>query len=312
MKIDRLLSIIVYLINRNLVSASELSKRFEVSVRTIQRDMDTINLAGIPVMSIQGPNGGYSIMNTYKMDRQLMSIDDLYYIITALKGMSSSLEDKKIDDTIEKITGLVPSVDSEPFHDRSEKLKIDFSMLGGNIDQRRVLSEIQKAVESNRLINFSYTNNRLESSTRTVEPMTIVFKWRAWYLYGFCRLKQNYRIFRASKIHNPEILAKTFKRRDKSFDEFESESIRNMNTKELSIKLKFSTVMKPIVEEYYNLDDIEYQDDKHIIVNVKMPESGWLYGYILSFGQFVEVLEPEHLRKTIKSSASEIFNLYTT
>ena len=310
MKIDRLLSIIVYLLNRDLVSARELSDRFDVSIRTIQRDMETIDLAGIPVVSIQGPNGGYSIMDTYKMDRQLMSLDDLYYIISSLKGVGSSLEDKKINNTIEKMTGLIPAVDSTAFNERHEKLRIDFSMLGGNEEQRKVLNTVQNAVETNRLINFNYTNNKLESSDRTVEPMTLVFKWRAWYLFGYCRLKDDYRIFRASKIRNPEILPKTFTRRDKSFDAFEIENGKRAQQELLDIKLRFSKEMWSVVEEYYRAEDIEYRDDKYIVINISMPESGWLYGYILSFGHFVEVLEPARLRDIIRDSAEKIASIY--
>ncbi|MDC7126552.1 MAG: YafY family protein [Spirochaetales bacterium] len=310
MKTDRLLSMIIYLINRDLVSARELSERFGVSIRTIQRDMETINLAGIPVASIQGPNGGYSIMDTYKMDRQFMSLDDLYYIITALKGIGSSLEDKKINNTIEKMQGLIPSIDTKAFSERHEKLRIDFSMLGGNEQQRTALAIIQEAVNTNRLLRFSYTNNKLEATERTIEPMTIVFKWRAWYLYGYCKLKNDYRIFRASKIREPEILAKTFIRREKSFDDFEKESNNQTQQKNINIKLKFTPEMANIIEEYYSPEVIEYRDEKHTIINLKMPEDGWLYGYILSFGRFVEVLEPPHLREIIKNGAKDIVSIY--
>ena len=310
MKIDRLLSMTIYLINHDLVSARELSEKFGVSVRTIQRDIETLEMAGIPVLSIQGPNGGYGIMDTYKMDRNLMSVDDLYYIITALKGISSSIDDKRIDNALEKMTGLVSSADHRDIARKAEKLHIDFSMLGGNEEQRNILGIVQKAVESERLLSFRYTNNKLESSERTVEPMTVIFKWRAWYLFGFCRLKQDYRIFRISKINDPEILAKGFIRRDKSYSEFEKENDYYTKQAEIDIKLKFSKEMKPVVDDYYRESDIEYQDSECTVVNVSMPESGWLYGYILSFGQFVEVLEPDHLRKIIKQGANSISELY--
>lgn len=310
MKIDRLLSIIVYLLNREIVSAKELSVKFGVSVRTIQRDMESLELAGIPIVSIQGPSGGYSIMETYKMDRQLMSVDDLYYIITALKGIGTSIENSRLESTLEKMTGLTNLRDRNEIEERNEKLHIDFSMLGGNAEQRRVLNIVHEAVETNRLINFSYTNNKLESSIRTVEPMTIVFKWRAWYLFGYCRLKQDYRIFRASKIRNPEILAKVFKRRDRAFSDFEEQNRSGTYERMLDLKLSFSTEMSALIEDYYSKDDIEFRGSNRIIVNTRMPETGWLYGYILSFGQYVEVLEPAGLRDIIKKSASEIYSLY--
>lgn len=138
MKIDRLLSIIIYLLNHDLVSARTLSERFGVTVRTIQRDMEAIDLAGIPVVSIQGPRGGYGIMDTWKMDRQMVSPDDLYYITLALSSVADSLSDEKISDTLEKMKSLIPSRGSDFFAERNEKLSIDFRMLGGDPRQRAI------------------------------------------------------------------------------------------------------------------------------------------------------------------------------
>jgi len=310
MKIDRLLSIIIYMLNRDLVSARELSEQFEVSVRTIQRDMETIDLAGVPVLSIQGPNGGYGIMETYKMDRRLLSMDDLYYIITALKGIGSSIDDHKIDNTIEKITGLIPELGNDPFHDKNEKLNIDFSMRGGHKQNQKNFGIVNKAVESERLLNFIYTNNKLETVIRTIEPMTMVFRSQTWYLFGYCRLKDDYRIFRISRIKAPEILAGSFKRRSKSFEDFSVENNLKLDSQNIALKLKFSKLMKPLIEEFYDKDNIETEDENSFIVNVRMPESGWLYGYILSFGEHVEVLEPGRLRQIIQGSAEKIAALY--
>ena len=114
MKIDRLLSIVVYLLNRDLVCAGKLAERYGVSVRTIQRDMEAIDLAGIPVISVQGPSGGYGIMEGYKMDRRLVTVDDLFFIITALRSIGGSLDDRRIDDALEKMRGLLPATGGGP------------------------------------------------------------------------------------------------------------------------------------------------------------------------------------------------------
>ena len=310
MKIDRLLSEIVYLLNRDIVSARELSERFEVSVRTIQRDMETIDLSGIPITTIQGPSGGYGIMKTYKMDRQLLSVDDLFYIITSLKGIGSSIEDRKIDSTIEKMSSLVPDITDSTFSEKNEKLSLDFSMLGGNEQQKTVFNIVSRAVDSSRLLNFNYTNNKLETVIRTIEPMTLVFRWRAWYLYGFCRLKNDYRLFRISRIKDPEILARGFDRRSLSFEEFSEKSDLNQQRANIDIRLKFSKKMMPLVEEFYGSDVIENETGEYAVVSLSMPEGGWLYGYILSYGEFVEVLEPAHLRDMIRKSAQNILALY--
>ncbi|MFP4563418.1 MAG: helix-turn-helix transcriptional regulator [Spirochaetia bacterium] len=310
MKIDRLLSIIVYLLNRDLVSARKLADRFGVSVRTIQRDMETIDLAGIPIVSIQGPNGGYGIMETFKMDRRLVTLDDLYFIITALGSISSSLEDDRIDDTLEKMKGLVPAIPQDPFRDRREKLYIDFSMLGGGPAQREVFRVVQSAVDTERLLRFSYTSNRLETLRRIVEPMTVVFTWRSWYLFGYCTLRKDYRLFRISRIREPEIMAERFRRRDMTFEDFSRLYNPEKTGKLLEITIKFSPEMVPLVEEFYNREDLKRCSDGSIIAVTRMPEDGWLYGYILSFGQYAEVLKPERIRKIIGESAVKISEIY--
>ncbi|MBN2051772.1 MAG: YafY family transcriptional regulator [Spirochaetales bacterium] len=310
MKIDRLLSIIVYLLNRDLVSAKTLSERFGVSVRTIQRDMETIDLAGIPIFTVQGPNGGYGIMDTYKMDRRLVTVDDLYYIITALGSIGSSLEDRRLGDTLEKMKGLVPAGLKNPFREKQEKLYVDFSMLGGGPEQREIFKAVQNAVETGRLLRFTYTNNRMEKILRVVEPMTVVFKWRSWYLFAYCKNRKDYRIFRISRMRDPEILSDRFHRRPLTFEDFSRDFDPEKTGKFLEIKLKFSPEVVPLVEEFYNQEDLEKTDDGYLLARTRMPEDGWLYGYILSYGSYVEVLEPERLRGIVKDIARATARLY--
>jgi len=310
MKTDRLLSIVVYLLNRDLVSASKLAERFNVSVRTIQRDMETINLAGIPVISVQGPLGGYGIMDGYKMDRRLVTADDLFFIITALRGIGDSLGDRRIDDTLEKMRGFASTAENGGFKDREEKLHIDFSMLGGGPDQRQTFKTIQAAVNSDRLLKIDYTNSRLERESRIVEPMTIVFQWRAWYLYAYCRLREGYRLFRISRIREPEILAERFLRRSRSFEDFSRDNAPEKTGKVIELTLKFSEKITPLVEEFFNKENLERAEDGGLIARTRMPEDGWMYGYILSYGAYVEVLEPPHIRDIIKTAAGQISRIY--
>lgn len=310
MKIDRLLSIIVYLLNRDLVSARELSELFEVSLRTIQRDMETIDRAGIPVVAVQGPAGGYGIMDSYKMDRQFVSTDDLFYIITALTSIGSSLQSRKITATIEKMKSLLPRNGAQVFSERYDKLHIDFSTLGGDSRQQEVFRLLDKAIDGNRLVGFEYTNNKLENTKRIVEPMTIVFKWRAWYLYGYCRLKEDYRLFRLSRIRSPELLSERFRRRALSFetfmDEFGERSIGSMT----ELTLSFQKEIRSLVEEFYEGEGVEEKKDGSLVVRTRMPEDGWLYGLILSYGPYVEVLKPERIRSAIREMAEQIYAKY--
>lgn len=327
-KTDRLLSIIIYLLNRDLVSARELADKFEVSVRTIQRDMEAIELAGIPIMTIQGPSGGYAIMDSFKLDRQLVSADDLFFIITALHGIETSLPGGSISGTIEKMKGLLPRESdtdgtvrevggqgrrstSGGYSSRLEKLSIDFSAFGGSERQREIFKQLEGAIDSEVLVRFSYQNNRMERSERVVEPMTLAFRWRSWYLFGYCTLRQDYRLFRLGRIRNVELLGRTFRRREKRFDEFFEETNPWQDSTEwIDITLKFDPYIRPVVEEFYEQEKTEEGPNGSLIAHVRMPEDGWVYGLILSYGKFVEVLAPQRLRGIISSAARDICRLY--
>lgn len=310
MKIDRLLSIIVYLLNHELVSARVLAERFEVTVRTIQRDLESIELSGIPIISIQGPNGGYGIMENFKIDRQLVSVEDLYYIITSLQSVSDTLSDDKMDNTLEKVKNLLPPRDADFLTERNEKLSIDFSMLGGDPRQQDSFKLAKDAVDSERLFKFKYTNNKLESSLRTVEPITIAFKWRAWYLFAWCRDKEDYRLFRISRMRQPEIFPVHIKRKELSFDDYLLIQNQTNNIKMIDLLLRFDSSMKVIVEEYYPGDNSFEEADGSLTVSTQMPADGWMYGFLLSYGEYVTVLKPSHVRVELKAMTEKINNKY--
>lgn len=310
MKIDRLLSIIIYLLNHELVQAADLAERMGVTARTIQRDMETIEQAGIPLYTVQGPRGGYGIVNSFKMDRQLMSLDDFYYIITALEGVGASLSDEKLEGTLAKMRTLLPGRELAFLTEKNEKLSLDFSALGGDIRQRQTFRIIREAVESERLLKFSYANNKLIVSERTIEPMTIAFRWRSWYLFGFCLLKQDYRLFRVSRIKEAEIVNRRFRRREQDFDTFLEKNPPKGTRPLLPLLLRFAPEMSPLVEEHFAEDKSKRETDGSLTVRTEMPDEGWLYGYILSFGTMVEVLEPPELRRKIKAMAGEIAEKY--
>lgn len=310
MKIDRLLSIIVYLLNHELVSARILAERFGVTVRTIQRDLESIELAGIPVISVLGPNGGYGIMENFKIDRQLVSVEDLYYIITSLQSVSDTLTDDKMDDTLEKIKNLLPARDTDFLSERNGKLSIDFSMLGGDPRHQESFKIIKDAVDSERLLQFTYTNNKLETSFRTVEPLTMAFKWRAWYLFAWCRDKEAYRLFRTSRMRNPEILPIHIKRKELLFEEYLLNQNQSNNTKMVDLLLNFDPYIISLVEEFYTKENCNVEADGSLTVKTQMPADGWMYGFLLSYGEYVTVLKPSSVRDALKEMAEKIRKKY--
>jgi predicted DNA-binding transcriptional regulator YafY len=306
MRVARLLSIIIYLLNRDLVSAAELARRFGVSSRTIQRDMSTLEEANIPIFAVQGPQGGYGILDTYKLDKQLLNRDDLYYILMSLQGVGASFHDDKVTATLEKVRTLVPDAF---FAERDEKLSVDFSMLDGGTAQRHVFDTLKYAVDKEYQIRFDYLNNHLEPTTRTVEPMTLAFHWRALYLYGWCGLRQDYRLFRLSRIQKLEVLPQHFQRRSQTFHAF----IKQLTFDNLvDITLDVIPEARDLIEAYTQPSHIQENPDGSLRITAAMPEDAFLYSYLMSFGRAIVVVSPAHIRQKLAAEAALLVEQYRT
>ena len=309
MKIDRLLSIVIALLGRDLVSATELARRFGVTVRTIQRDIEAIDAAGIPVTAIHGPSGGYSIMETFRLDRQFLTFDDLFTITTALQGIADSLSSRSVEKTVDKIRSLTRPGGASEMDKRGQKLYVDFSALGHSPRRGGNLAVIQDAVERNRCLSLRYTNARCATTTRVVEPHTLVFTWFSWYLLAWCRTRKDFRLFRLSRVREPRLLPEVFKRRRIDV----AELLRGIYVKApaaLPIVLRFRPELRVFVEDYFPFAEISEEGGGSCVARFELPEDDWLHGTILSYGDGVEVLSPPHLRKTIAEISARIAQIY--
>ncbi len=310
MRIDRMLSITLMLLNRDRISARELAEKFEVSVRTIYRDVEAINMAGIPVISYSGNNGGFGIMENYKIDRRLLSMDDILSILTALRSVNIAFEDQSLDSTMEKIKSLVPKDKTGELDLRSEQIVIELLPWGYSKRYKDNLKEIQRSIIKSGLIEIKYRNNRGETTIRIIEPMTLLLKGQTWYLFAFCRLKNDFRLFRISRIVIAQPFDECFVRRKGSYRElikWDSDPQKTTN-----LVLKFSPEMKLKVEEYFFYENITTMEDGYLIVCTSYPEDEWVYSFILSYGEYIEVLEPQHIRDIIQKKIKKMSDIYTT
>jgi len=308
MRIDRMLAIVVMLLNRERITARELAEKFEVSIRTIYRDLEAVNQAGVPVVSYSGSDGGFGIMENYKIDRQLLTFNDMLAILSALKGVNTTLADQEIDRAIEKISSLVPRERNDELELRYEQLVIDVSPWGFREEDKRKLKELYQAITDGKLVEFTYGNLKGEKTLREAEPMTLLFKGYAWYLLGYCRLREDFRSFKLSRISELTVLDQEFTRRKYSYREFPIS--KNHNNSPIHLKLRYSPEARPNVEEYFNPENITYQDDGRLIVEVDWPEDEWVYGHILSYGEQVEVLEPKEIREKIRKRVAKLYEVY--
>lgn len=310
MKLDRLLAITMLLINRKRVSARELAARFEVSARTILRDIETLNQAGIPIVSYQGTNGGFGIMENYKLDRQLLSSEDLHSIITALRGLHTTLDDRRVADTLEKIRTLVPEMKPEGRTELPSNTVVDFSPWGSSSLQKKKLGMIRTAIHENRLISFHYINSRGECLKRVVEPMVMVLKGYSWYFHAYCRSREDFRFFKLTRVKDLQVENERFIRRSMPFDASNTDFSWEEDTLMVRILLRFSPQARLRVEDSFDEDMIRLQKDGSLLVEAHYPQNDWAWGNILSFGPDVEVLEPGFVREKIGEKARQMWQLY--
>jgi predicted DNA-binding transcriptional regulator YafY len=309
MKLDRLLAIVMLLLNRGRISAKELADQFEVSVRTIYRDIDAINQAGIPIATYQGVNGGIGILENYKIDRNVLTSDEISSIITALKGASTTMDDRKLSDALEKMKGLSGRGRQEDQQESGDKVIINFNPWGSSRKEKEKFNIIRSAAEEGYLISFQYINNRGECIDRIVEPMSLYFKGTYWYLYGYCRIRGDYRIFRLSRMRNLTVEKEKFIRRDKNITDLDLESEWG-DRRAVELVLKFAASARVRVQDSYDEAMVDQLEDGSMLVRVTYPEDEWVYGTVLSYGPDVEVLEPVYFREIIRDRAYKVWEKY--
>lgn len=308
MRIDRMLAITIFLLNRDRITAKELAEEFEVNVRTIYRDIEALQIAGIPIVSYQGNNGGYGILENYKIDKQYLSLKDISSIITALKSINNTLDDNNITVAIEKIKNLVPRNDKETIE---ETLAVDMLpwRLANKLKER--LKSLNNACRSQKLVRFTYRDPSGNETMRTVEPMTLVLKGTAWYLFGYCTYRTDYRIFKLARIKNIEYTEESFVRREASYKTY-FDPQPPPETAMVTLRLKFNAASRHYVEEYFEEADTTLEPNGDIIVTVTFPEDHWIISWLLSFGTMVEILEPAHYREQLLEQAHKIIEKYKT
>ncbi|WP_027086531.1 helix-turn-helix transcriptional regulator [Cohnella panacarvi] len=309
MKLERLLSIIILLLNRRMVQAKELAERFEVSVRTIYRDIEAIHVAGIPVVTYQGANGGIGLVEGYRLDRNVLTNDELADIVTALRSISTSYGNEQQLRLMEKINSIVPPSRSEEFEQMTSRVLIDYSPWDGNDKLRPKLQLLKEAVDRCRLARFAYSNAEGEISHRTVEPHRLILKGRQWYLQAYCREREQFRLFKLKRMKELKVDPETrFNRRELPTEDNDAGACEPSRATEFV--LRFRAESRHLAEEYFDIEEGQSGDDGSWLVRKAYPEDDWLYRFILGLGHHAEVLEPPHLREIVANRAEQIANRY--
>ena len=288
MEQSRLFKIVYHLLEKGKSTAPELAEKFEVSIRTIYRDLDTISAAGIPIYATQGKGGGIFIMQDFVLNKSLLSEQEKEQILMALQGISAT-EYNQTDELLIKLGGLFQSK-------VTNWIEVDFSEWYKNTPNYNVFNLIKNAIFNQNMITFSYFAQEGNYSNRTVEPIKLIFKNKDWYLYGFCLLRNDFRFFKLTRIKDLEISSDTFRRAVENIPKVET-VIKNKNF--IHAKLKFSPKVAFRVYDEFT-DDVSKDNQGNLYVNIDLPDNETLFSYILSFGDNIEILEPDYLRHSMK------------
>ena len=296
MKDNRLFRILYYILEKEKVTANELADKFEVSVRTIYRDIDSISSVGVPIFTTQGKGGGIKIDNEFILNKSLFDTNEKEQIIAALQGLEKTNEAYK-SELITKLSALFKIKNSN-------WIEIDFTSWGSNNTYQELFNTLKIAIINKNIIFFSYISSKGEKIDRKVKPIRLLFKEQDWYLYAFCLLRNDFRYFKLSRIRDLEVLAINYE------DNFENEVLKKELKYEniVNIKLKFD---KSVAFRVYDEFKAIVEDKKgNLYVEMKIPNNCKLYNYIFSFGANVEILEPKEIRNQFKNMINKIAKKY--
>lgn len=295
------MEITILLLNRKTVTAKELSERFGVSTRTIYRDVEVLSSAGVPVYMSKGNGGGISLLEDYALNKALLSNKESKSLILALKTMQAA-KYPEVDSVLEKVGSIFKNAAD------TDWVQIDFAGWSSFPNERNKFNDIKNAIFNKKIIEFDYINANGEKSHRKVEPERFHFNVHTWYLTAFCLNKNEHRVFRLSRIKNVKALDEVFDKR--TITPVQEKLIQGYSKPFVHLKLRFSEqVLHRLYDEF---DDslITRMDDDSVLVDVTFPEDEWLYGFILSFGSYVEVLEPLHIREIVINRMKDAIKIY--
>ena len=293
MQESRLFKIVYHLLNKGHATAPELAKKLEVSVRTIYRDIEALSEAGIPVYTETGRGGGIYLMSEFVLGKAMLSEKEKKELLAALQSLTVT-GDTYSDSLLEKLSALFAAPSESWFG-------VDFSRWGNETRDKQYFDLLKTAVLKKRCVKLHYASMSAPFSERIVQPVKLLYKSRAWYLHAYCTERQAYRFFRLSRILDCELL-------DEGIEPAPLPEYQDTLDQEYEkFIFLFSKQVTYRVYDEFNPDLVQRQENGDLLVTVWMPYDEWVIGFLLSFGELVEIIEPLSLKEVIAQRAKKIY-----
>lgn len=300
MKIDRLIGILSILLQREVVTAPFLAEQFEVSRRTINRDIDSLCRAGIPIVTRQGSGGGISIMENYRMDRTLLTNEEMRDILAGLRSLDSVDGTNRYGQLMEKL-----SSGSSDFMTGEQSILIDLSSWSGSTLAPRI-KLIRNAIDCRRELEFFYFSPGGESQRR-IEPYYLIFRWSSWYVWGWCKSREDFRLFKLNRMDRLRQTKDCFRKREVPLPDLSNEKIFPGG---IRVKALFEPECKWRLVEEFGAGCFTEQPDGRLLFHADYTNKENLLTWLLTFRDQVVLLEPEKIRQELQTVTDNMAKLY--
>ncbi len=297
MKLDRLIGIITELQQKKFVTAPYLAEKFEVSRRTINRDIEDICRAGIPIATTQGAGGGISIMDGFALDTTVFTEDELTAIFTGLKAFDSVSHSPNADRLAVKFGGDVVTLADNMIIDLSSFYKDDLA---------NKISTLKTAIRDCCLVTFHYYYDKGEAD-KMIEPYLIIFKWSDWYVFGFCRGRQDFRMYKLRRLWNLCVTEEVYAQRE--IPEEKKQFGSNM-TDDYYITAIYEPSEKFRLVEEYGPDSFTVMEDGRLWTRWGFTDPERMQRWFLGFGDKVQVIAPPEMVERMKVAIDNIKRKY--
>lgn len=290
MQIDRLFQIVYILLDKKRVTARELSEIFEVSTRTIYRDVDTLSIAGIPIYTNKGKGGGICLFEDFVIDKTVLSSEEMNEVLMGLEILNAT-QYTNADSAILKLKTLFNRIEEN-------WIEVDFSHWGSSDFEKKKFEDLKFALNSNTIIELDYCNYRGNNTSRTVYPLKLIFKQKNWYLAAYCTLRNDYRVFKCYRINKLKLTNTAFDRKKYHLNDITFAF--KQPTDLINIRIILSAKVKHrIYDEFAASDIIEKEDGNYEITFSTEADEG-LYNYLMSFSSDIKRIEPEFVADIIR------------